>query len=442
MTFTLAIRATRAVASIRPRALCPALLLVLPVAASAVDLDYTLGASLLRSDNIQLRSFDETSDTVISPNISFEIRQDGSTVQMTATGNLAYLHYLRGTFDDEARGELTGQLNWVVVPRRMDFVLKDNLNRQPVNVLTGFNPSNQQQVNVLITGPTFYARFGEASRGQLDLRYGNSHAEETSNFNSDRYNLAARLLHDLSTTASVTANVEGTRAEFEDSTANFSRYDAYLGYVLNLTSIDINTDAGYSRLALNGTEGNESSPMARVALVWRPAPRNQFNGDLSYQFTDAAQDLLTNTARLEGPIIGDLGPGDVVIGPRVFRQRRLQLGYRYRDERLSVQIQPFYQRARYLVDLGGDETRRGATLGIDYKLRPLVTLSLVVARASRHFEDIDRRDKDTVAYLSLTDQLTRHWSWRMDLQHRGRDSSEFGASYDENAVVFSVNYRR
>ena len=442
MTLTPTVRAARTFASIRPSALCTALLLALPGAAAAVDLDYTLGASLLHSDNIQLRSFYETSDTVMSPNASFKARQDGSTVQMTATGNLAYLHYLQGTFDNEVRGELAGQLNWVVVPQRMDFVLKDNLNRQPVNVLTGFNPSNQQQVNVLITGPTFYARFGETSRGQLDLRYGNSYAEKTSNFNGDRYNLAARLLHDLSTTASVTANVESTRAEFGDSTANFSRYDAYLGYVLNLTSIDINADAGYSRLGLNGTQGDESSPMARVTLGWRPTPRNQFNADLRHQFSDATQDLLTNTARLEGPIIGDLAPGDVVIGPRVFRQRRLQLGYHYRDERLNVHIQPFYQRARYLVELGGDETRRGAVLSIGYKLRPLVTLSLVVARDSRDFQDIDRRDKDTVAYLSLTDQLTRHWSWRMDLQHRGRDSSEFGASYAENAVVFSVNYRR
>jgi len=422
--------------------LCTALLLTLPGVATAVDLDYVLGASLLHSDNIQLRSFDETNDTVISPNASFEARQDGSTVQMTATGNLAYLHYMRGTFDDEVRGELAAHVNWVVVPQRMDFVLRENLDRQPVDVLAGFNPNNQQQVNVLITGPTFYARFGEASRGQLDLRYGNSYAEKTRNFNSDRYNLAAHVVRDLSTTASVSANVEGTHAQFDDSTANFSRYDAYLGYVLNLTSTDINVDAGYSRLRLNATGRAEGSPMARVTLAWRPTQRHVFDGDLSYQFIDAAQGLLTNTAGLEGPIIGDLAPGDVVIGPQVFRQRRLQLGYKYRDERLSLLVQPYYQRARYLVDLGGDETRRGATLTVDYKLRPLVTLSLVVARTSRRFEDIDRRDNDTVAYLSLANQLTRHWSWQMGLQRRARDSSEFGASYAENAVVFSVNYRR
>ena len=42
----------------------------------------------------------------------------------------------------------------------------------------------------------------------MDLRYTNSYAEENATFNSDRYSIAARVLHDLSSIRTIIANLE------------------------------------------------------------------------------------------------------------------------------------------------------------------------------------------------------------------------------------------
>ena len=58
---------------LRPSVLASAILLVVPAGAGAADLEYELGMSVLRSDNIALSSFDETSDTVVSPSLRFTL---------------------------------------------------------------------------------------------------------------------------------------------------------------------------------------------------------------------------------------------------------------------------------------------------------------------------------------------------------------------------------
>lgn len=432
----------RATRQLRKAALAMSLLAAFPGTSFAVRINYDLGLSVLHSDNIGLAETDEASETVLSPQVNFQAEQTGSTVQMTLRGNLEYLHYLQNTFSDEARGELSGELNWSVLPERMDFVAKEYLTRQPINVLTGFNPSNQQQINVFITGPSFYARLGETTRGQFDLRYTNSYAEKTKAFNGDRYNAAARVLRDISTNTAISANMEATRVNFNVAApaTDYDRYDAYAGYARKLASIDFGIDAGYSWLDI----GNDrvTTPMARANLTWQVSPRSEISGNLAYQFGDAAQDVVARAGEISGPLISDFTSADVLVGPAVFRQRRLEWGYRFSGERLTFQVRPYFQRIFYLDNLTPDQRNRGGVVQVDYLLRPRLTMTLLAAREDRDFDDLARKDQDSSLYLSLADQVTRHWSWRIDLQHRERNSSEAGQGYNENAAVFSVIYRR
>jgi hypothetical protein len=47
-----------------------------------------------------------------------------------------------------------------------------------------------------------------------------------------------------------------------------------------------------------------------------------------------------------------------------------------------------------------------------------------------------------VAIISVVDRWTRHWSVRLDVQHRQRDSSVADQAHDENAAVLAITYRR
>lgn len=409
----------------------------------AQTLDYEVGVSVLHSDNIGLSETNPVSETVLSPRIDFEIEKVGSGLEILARGNFQYLDYLGNAFSDQPRGALSGQLNWIVSPERVNFVVEDYLSRQPTNVLTAFTPSNDQQVNVFIAGPSFFARLGGTTRGQLDVRYTNTYAEETTAFNGSRYNAAGRLLRQLRSTNWIGLNLETTRVDFDDNgtTRDYTRNDGYVSYVSNLSSVDMDLRAGYSRIELRNTGEGTSGPLLRAQIDWRASPRSVLTARANYEFADAADTLITDD--IETPlVIGDITSGNVSVGPNVFRHRRYEIGYRFTHPRFSTEITAYREGISYLDNFTPDQTNRGAYGQLVYHLRPRTELSFTAARNRSTYDPLGREDEDSIAALALTQHFTRHWSGRVDLQVRERSSTEIGQSYDENAVIASVSYRR
>src|ERR1700752_567523 len=117
----------------------------IPRVASAVHLDYEVGVGVEQDDNVNLSENDPVSDNILFPTLAFTVSELGSTVQANATGAIDYRDYLDNTFGDEFRGELTGRLNWNMLPERLDFVVQDRLALEPINTLTPDAPNNLQQ---------------------------------------------------------------------------------------------------------------------------------------------------------------------------------------------------------------------------------------------------------------------------------------------------------
>ena len=428
-------------------ALCLALLVVLSGNSAAIDVDYEIGVAAKHSDNIALSETNAIDDTVISPRLYFQVGQAGRNLELFARGDFEYLDYTNGTFDDEVRGRFAGKANWMLLPDRIDFVVQDSLSLQPVDQFAAFAPSNQQQVNVFVTGPTLYARFNGRTRGQLDLRYINSYAEKDDGFNSDRYNAAARLSHDLTASQKVSANLEATDVRFDlvGRASDYRRYDGYVNWTANRHYVDLSLDLGSSRLELDDRE-SRSYPLGRATLDWRLSPRSALRTTLRYQLNDAAQALIS-PADLDFDFETDRGNfndfriPDAIVEPNIFRERLARVRYSYNGARLDVRVAPYYRRIRYVEELAPSQDRRGASVNIDYRLRPRLTLAFQLAREHRDYIGIAREDKDLVASIGLANRFNRHWTGRADFQRRERDSTEPGRSYDENAVMVSLSYR-
>ena len=428
----------------RKAALYVALLASLPVAAQAARIDYEVGVSWLHSDNIGLSEIDEVSDDVVSPWIQFNAEQTGSVLRFGLNGNVRYDTYLDNTFDDGVQGELAGSLNWTLLPERIDFVVEDNLTRQSINVLSGFSPGNQQQVNVFTAGPTFRARFNESTRGQIDLRYTDTYAEESTDFNGSRYSIAAQLRRRLRGTDELSFHVNAMETDYDvdGEFFNYTRYDAYAGYQSTLASLDLEAELGYSRIEPKNSGDDSSSPLFRGNIAWRVSPRSTFTTQFNYELADAAHNLAFRPAVPGGPVIdGPIDPG-LPIGPQTFRQRRLVLGYQFSTERLTLGINPYYERIRYLATSTENQDITGITLNADYQLRPLTTFSLVAVRQKREYDDIFRSDTSTIFNFGVSRQFTRHWNGRVYVQRAERDSSSFSQSYVENSVFLSISWRR
>ncbi len=424
-------------------ALAVALLAALTGGAQAARIDYEVGVSVLRSDNIGLSATDEQSETVVSPQLRFSVEQEGSTFRLNGSGQLQYLDYLDDTFDDGFRGAFAGTALWTMIPERLDWTFEDYLSRQPIDTFTAFSPGNEQQTNLFVTGPSLYFRMGQSTRGQVDLRYSNSYAEENEAFNSDRYNIAARALRELSPTRTFGLNLEATEVRYDDTpTSDYTRFDGYMSYWSEFRTVELNVDLGYSRLEFDNRPSNDEwLPLVRTDVAWKMTQRSTLDASLSYEFSDAAENLVVTDLDATPPL-DDFGNPTVPVTPDVFKQRRFELGYSFTGERLNFEVRPYYQRISYIESLAPDEESYGGYGQLTYQVRPRMTLSVLAAREDRKFENPSRKDRDFTVGVALENRFTRNWSARFELQRRERDSSEIGQDYDENAAIVSFSYRR
>lgn len=421
-----------------------ALAVALPCDAQSLRVDYVLGASVLHSDNVNLSDDAPQSETVVSPEVNFEASQSSSSTSFRARGRVQYLSYVEDTFNDETRGEFAGQFTWMLMPQRLSLVVEDYLGQQPVDFTSGYSPSNQQQINVFTAGPSLFARFGDAMRGQVDFRYSDTYAEETRDFNGNRYLGAGRLFRDLGTDQWISLNVEASKVRFDLDAANadYDRYDAFIRYRRESTRLNFDASVGYTRLDQNSAAGEESSPLARLQLDWQASPRSVVSATAAYQFADTASDLIAESTRLDELVISDITAPTGLVGPAVYRQRRYELGYRFTEERWNFQVRPYVERVDYNDPLLSGWTTEGAYLDFQYQLRPQLNLGVSVVRENRDYLVAVREDRDTLARIGLTYEFSSHLSGSIDWQRRNRDSNIPGQDYRENVATISVAYRR
>lgn len=432
----------------------PGLLLAfaLPSVALAVQLDYRIDLGLEHNDNVNLSEHDPVSENILEPQIAFGLTQEGSTVQATANGALQYRDYLGGEFSDEVRGQLAGHLNWTVMPQRLNFTVEDYLSVQPVNPLQPNTPNNQQQTNVIAFGPTFDFRLGETLRGEADLRYIDSYADKTKQFNTQRAGGALRVIKDLDPTSAISGNLDDERVHFTDSTGgpDYSRYSAFGRYTHNWTKIDLTADLGYSWLSYSGGQfADRDDPLGRATLNWHASDRSTFTLDFAYQFSDAAAGLIASTEVLTPASAApptSIVTGDATTTSQAYLERRLGVGYRWLGERLTFNIDPYYRKLEYadgtLLATGLNETGRGFTGGFSYLLRPLLSAGLIASGENLRYDSIAREDKTWSLTGTLRQQWTRNWSGRLELTHYKRDSNVVDQSFDQNIVYVALVYTR
>lgn len=436
--------ATRGKINLPASALCIALVSLYSSTAQAARLDYVIDASVSHSDNIGLDETDELGETVLSPQFQFTFEQNGADLQVNARGSVRYLHYVDDTFENDTRGELAGSLKWIVAPERLDFIVEDVLSEQPTNSLVGFSPGNQQQVNVLTAGPTLHARFGDTTSGQLDLRYINTRADQTKNFNGNRLNLAGSVIHRLNATDAISGHVEASRVDYDlgGDISDYTRYDTYANYISELSAFRLDLSGGYSRINPRDGGGSTSSPLVRASVGWKVDPRNTLSVRGTYEFSDATRALVERLGDGAGPVVTDPTDTNLQVGPEIYRQRRLESGYEFTGERLGVTLRPYYERVRYLGGPLSDQDNKGTLLNVSFRIQPQLELSLSATREQRDFEDSNRRDKDTYFNLGLSRQFSRRWSAQLNLLRRERDSSNPGSSYTENVATLTVAFNR
>lgn len=414
-------------------------------AASAGQLDYNLYAGVEQSDNINLASQHPLSQSVLIPGLNFVYDQQGADLKAHVLGNLEYRNYPGGRFNDQTQLELAGQAAWTLAPERLDLTVQDYAGVQPLDTLASNAPGNQQQTNVFAIGPVLHFRLGDSLRGQGELRYIDSYAEKTHQFDSRRGQAALRVLKDMGPTEQLSFNLDTERVDLYNDAAssNYSRHELFGRYTSKLAHVDLDVALGGSRIDFDSAGAKtRSTPLARVSAAWRASQSSTFTLSGSRQYADAAQDMMLRPGESALGNAHGINTGDAVVSSQVYLERTVELAYALRTERLTFSLTPRYRKLGYSGDTTLDQTGHGGNLAVDFRLRPTLTLSAFAEDETLRYHTLNRRDRTLIAGIGLTDQWTRHWSWRVSLLHQRRSSDVADQGFHENQIYFGVVYKR
>ncbi len=418
------------------------LLLAMPDAAWAVRVDYALDTGIEHNDNVTLAPIDPIDVNIWRTGLGFGISQDSSTVQASVFGRVEYRNYQDEVYDDSVDGTLTGRLNWVILPERLAFTVQDDLSVQPVNTLAADVPGNRQQVNVISAGPTLFFNVTQTLDGVVELRYINSEAEVTDEFNSDRIQLALRAIKELSPTSRFSFNVQAQQVDFDDDIVarDYDRYDAYVRYARALARFDLGVDVGYSRLDYRYGYPDRSDPLVRADVSWRPSERNQFTLSASSQFSDTASDAMTGIDPAENAIPGSISTGSTVVNASPYEERRLVLDYTLTTPRTTLTIAPYLQRLRYVESDQFDQDGDGVRFDFSWLASPRLRLGAYAAVDRIDYLNLAREDNTRRYGVSLTRQWSQKLSSRLEYSRYERDSTAFGEDANQNILYLSMIY--
>lgn len=418
--------------------LAAGLLAAVSSTAGAVQIDYTIDAGIQQDDNVTLSPVDPIEQRFLRAGFGFGVRQDSSMFQLSLDGRAEYRNYRDDVFSDTLDGTMTGRLNWVAIPSRLNFSAEDSLTVQPVDALVPNAPGNRQQVNVLSVGPTMLFQWSQTVSGQADLRYIDSRAEVTEEFNSSRYELSLRGVKQLDPTSRVSLNSQFQDVDFdEEASPDYRRVNLYARYARTLTRLDLGVDAGYSWIHYR--TDTRQDPLLRLNLGWRPTQRSEFELVAINQFSDTATDALTGIP--PNATVPEFVPvGDTVINASAFRTRRFALDYIYTGTRLQFQLGPYVETRRYIDADMYDEDVDGGRFDLSWMLQPRTTIGLLGNYDVHDYRVLDREDKVMRASAYAQREFSRHWSARLEWVRYERTSSLALQNVAQNTVYLSIIY--
>jgi len=121
--------------------------------AQAAQINYQVELVTLHSNNLNLSEDNQASETVFIPRLLFDVHEEGAKVRLQARGGFERRNYAGNRFPDENRSEFAGQLNWMLLPERLNFVFEDYLGEESINLREGRYPGNLQRINIFLAGP-------------------------------------------------------------------------------------------------------------------------------------------------------------------------------------------------------------------------------------------------------------------------------------------------
>ena len=425
--------------------LAPAWLVQLAAPPAQATIAYDVYAGVNATDNVRLTQTARRADVISTVGFDLDWREERRLLETDVQADLSYLDYARGSFSPGVVGNFIGLGRFNIVPEKFSWMVSDNFGQEQINPLTPVTPQNRENVNYLSTGPDVTLPLGSAAALLLDGRYSKV-SYQTSDLGSNRYSGSLGVLRQLSSSSSISINVEDQLNRFDNSNLNpdYDEQQAFIHYNKKGVRTRFDAQIGYARLKLRDGGTTTGEPMVRAEVTRQLSPRTSVVLTGGHEYSDASDDFRLLQA------LGGANLATQAVQPTgiPFKNNYVTLGLKYQRDRTGFGLDFGHYGMTYIQHFASalsaalDERRNTAVLSASRRLSPLVDAQLSFS----YERDIFDESINTSQFFTGTAQLNWHMTQKVGLAflyaYTRRESNLPEGSYYDNILWLRVTYGR
>lgn len=441
--------------------------------------DYGFGLAFEHESNIERVATNPVSDTAERLFFGFAYRENTANLNAQVLAQVERRRFIRNTFPSTTGAFVNGSMVWTLLPKRVTWMLADNLSEAQINITAPATPANLAKANALSTGPDFTYPLSSTNSVMFGGRYGRFDIKGSASDNQ-RYGAYARGIHAFSNQTKLSLNYEAARVYFnplaqipdislENAFARFENISSAYGAVVDLGSSRVTQYGGAANCEPAATPQptpcvSSSSPgpsrLARLTLLKRLSSQSAFNVKLSDQISDTYYDRIQGLAStgLAGTVLADTGlstaprePGVVayngtdIASSDLYRSKRGELAYTKDDGVIWYMLQAYGRNVDFAT-LDQDYREVGWTFQ-GGRNSGAVLLNAYASYLKRTYTTVDptspligRQDTDRDLKVRLTYKLNRNVTAAIEGERFAQVSTAFSNNFVDNRVMLLLGY--
>ncbi len=413
-----------------------------PAVSQAAEYGYSLEYRGEHSDNTTLVGTDPPADWIDIARATLYLRDpNAQTLRTDIFLDARYEDYSKDTVADRTVMTLNSNITWLIVPDGLSWVLEDYYGQTYRDVLLADAPANQQNVNIVSTGPDAALRLNPVNTLLASLRAGKYNVEPLlvtdPDRDSNRYYGLLGWRYTASAITDLSLNYDTTRMAFEDTMVNtdYDLRNIYFRLQSRRTArTSVSLDLGKSRIEPEGSDSIDGN------LV-RGLYTRRMSADSNLRLM--ANSLLTDTSNA---ILASGGVGTVttpigtVGSSNIYRLKEVDATYTQRRGYGRDRLRLFAQRQDY-EDSPLDQERAGAYLDLGFGLTDTLSGVVYGNYINTHYSDLPFIDRDGRVGIRFSYRSRQRLDFGLEAYKRNRDSSDATRNYDETRAIVSIAFR-
>ncbi|MFK5893261.1 MAG: hypothetical protein QM504_08585 [Pseudomonadota bacterium] len=269
--------------------------LLFATSALAGNARYTMGASLTNYDNIKLVPDPLDSELAKSIIGTAQLTEDDVNLLLNLTARLQVIKYTNGQAEDRNRSQLVADTLWKIRPEHFEWYLADTFSQTAIDSFSAAAPSNEQNANVLITGPNYILRINSRNNLRFEARIANNSYDNTAD--NSQLKGASRWLYDINSALRMSVNYESTKVKYDKDTniLNYNRSDAFFSLDYKKGLILYKIETGTTKIDYDRIGGTDV-PRYLFAIESQRTRTSSLKLNLSRKLTDTASQLTYSSA--------------------------------------------------------------------------------------------------------------------------------------------------